>query len=147
MIWGIWRGFKNGFTKEISGVVSVFMALVVLAIVFLLLASIWEKNTKTLAVSVVLLVIAGVFYRLAGIVMKSAETLAKLPLIRLADRLMGAAAGALEIMIIFWIMYMLVEGLPTGSFGEQIMAWTKESTLLINIYQKNYIANWIVGLK
>ena len=147
MIWGIWKGFKSGFAKEINGVVSLFMALIVLSVVFLLLASIWEKNTRTSVVSVVLLVVAGIFYRLVSLVMKSMETLARLPLIRLVNRLLGAAAGALEVMIVFWIMYMIVEGLPTGRFGEQIMAWTKESALLVNIYHKNYIAHWIAGLK
>ena len=79
--------------------------------------------------------------------MKSITTLARLPLISAADRLLGAAAGVLELMIVFWMMYIIVEGFPTGRFGEQIMAWTKESTLLMNIYSKNYIANWIVSLK
>ena len=78
---------------------------------------------------------------------KSITTLARLPLISAADRLLGAAAGVLELMIVFWMMYIIVEGFPTGRFGEQIMAWTKESTLLMNIYSKNYIANWIVSLK
>lgn len=146
MICGILKGFKSGFVKEVGGVVALFMALVVLAIVFLLLASIWEKNAKTLAASVVLLVLAGILYRLLSIVMKSVETLAKLPLIRLVNRLLGGAAGALEILILFWIMYMVMEGLPMGRVGDQVMAWTKESAILLQIYQKNYIANWIVGL-
>ena len=55
MICGILKGFKSGFVKEVGGVVSLFMALVVLSVVFLLLASIWEKNTKTLVASIVLL--------------------------------------------------------------------------------------------
>lgn len=147
MIWRVWRGSKNGLAKEIHGVVSLFMALVVLSIAFLLVASILEKNAKTLAASVVLLLVVSLACRLVSIVVKSVEVLAKLPLISLLDRLLGAAAGALELMIAFWIMYAVIEGLPAGGFGEQIMAWTKQSTLLVNLYNKNYIANWIAGLK
>ncbi len=147
MICGILKGFKSGFVKEVGGVVSLFMALVVLSVVFLLLASIWEKNTKTLVASIVLLVFAGILYRLVSVVMKSVETLAKLPLISIVNRLFGGAAGALEILILFWIMYMVMEGLPMGRFGDQVMAWTKENVILFHVYQKNYIANWIVGLK
>ena len=79
--------------------------------------------------------------------MKSVETLAKLPLISIVNRLFGGAAGALEILILFWIMYMVMEGLPMGRFGDQVMDWTKENVILFHVYQKNYIANWIVGLK
>lgn len=147
MIWRAYRGFKSGFAKEISGVVSLFMALVVLSVVFLLVAGIWEKNIRTTVASVVMLLIVSFLCWLLNMVMKSIETLAKLPLISLVNRLLGIVAGALEIMIVFWIMYVIIEGVPTGRFGEQIMTWTKQSTLLVNIYNKNYIANWIVGLK
>lgn len=147
MVWRIWKGFRNGFAKEVNGVISLFMALIVLSVVFVLIAGIWGKNTETIVVSVVLLVGCGIFYRILNMVMKSITTLARLPLISAADRLLGAAAGVLELMIVFWMMYIIVEGFPTGRFGEQIMAWTKESTLLMNIYSKNYIANWIVSLK
>lgn len=147
VVWGIWKGFKNGFAKEVNGVVSLFMALIVLSIVFVLIAGIWGKNTETIVVSIVLLVGCGILYRILNMVMKSITTLARLPLINAADRLLGAAAGVLEFMIVFWMMYIIIEGFPTGRFGEQIMAWTKESTLLMNIYNKNYIANWIISLK
>ena len=147
LVWGVWKGFRNGFAKEVNGVVSLFMALVVLSVVFVLIAGIWEKNAETIFVSVVLLVVFGILYRILNMVMKSITTLARLPLISVADHLLGAAAGVLELMIVFWIMYVMIEGFPTGRFGEQIMAWTKESALLINIYNKNYIANWIVSLK
>lgn len=143
LICRLYRGYKNGFAKEIHGVVSLFMTLIVLSVVFLLVASIMQKNTKTTVIAVVLLLAVSLLYRLLNMVMKSIETLAKLPIIGLVNKLLGAAAGALEILIVFWIMYVIVEGFPTGQFGEQIMTWTKQSTLLINIYNKNYIANWI----
>ena len=146
LIWRLWRGYKSGFAKEIHGVVSLFMALVVLSIVFLLIASIFEKNTKTTVVAVVLLVTVSFFYRLLSMLMKSVEILAKLPVISLVNKFLGAVAGAIELLFAFWIMYVIIDSLPTGQFGEQIMTWSRQSTLLINVYQKNYIANWIATI-
>ncbi len=147
MVWRTWKGFRHGFAKEMNRVVSLFMSLIVLAAVFLLIASVLEKNIKTTVVSVLLLLVISLAYKLLNMIMKSIETLAGLPLIRIADRLLGAAAGALELIIMFWILYIIVESFPMGNFGSQIMAWTKESTLLVNIYNKNFIANWIVDLR
>lgn len=146
VVCGVWKGFKHGLADEVNGLLSLFMALVVISTALLLLGGILQKNTKVIVISTVILVIISFLYRLLSMVMKSIETVAKLPLISLANRLAGAAAGAVEILIIFWIIYIIVDSFPTGVFGRRIMDWTEESTLLINIYNRNYIANWIMGL-
>lgn len=147
LAWRSWKGFKSGLAKEIHGVISLLMALLVLAVVFLLVASIMEKKPKTAVVSVLLLLVVSVACKLLNMVIKSVETLAKLPLIGLANRFLGAAAGALELLIMFWILYVVLESFPMGRFGEQVMAWTEESKLLMNIHDKNFIANWISGFR
>lgn len=147
LLWRAVKGFKNGFAHEINTLVSTFMALTVLSLVLLLVASIVEKNTRTIIISAVILILAGLLYRLVGVVMKSLETIAKLPIINLINKLFGMGAGVLEVLVIFWIVYVIIESFPTGAFGEQIMSWTAQSEILTNIYQKNYIAKWITGLK
>lgn len=146
VVCGIWKGFKNGLASEINGLISLFMALVVISTALLLLGGILQKNTKVIVISAVILVIVSFLYRLLGMLMKSIETVAKLPLISLVNRLAGAMAGAVEILIIFWMIYIIVDSFPTGLFGRRIMEWTNESALLMNIYHRNYIANWIMGL-
>lgn len=143
---GIWKGFKNGLANEINGLLSLFMALIVISTALLLLGGILQKNTKVIVISAVILVIVSFIYRLLGMLMKSIETVAKLPLISLVNRLAGAIAGVLEIFIIFWMIYIIVDSFPTGMFGKRIMEWTEESALLMSIYNRNYIANWIMGL-
>ncbi len=143
---GIWKGFKNGLANEINGLLSLFMALIVISTALLFLGGILQKNTKVIVISAVILVIVSFLYRLLGMLMKSIETVAKLPLISLVNRLAGAIAGALEIFIIFWMLYIIVDSFPTGMFGKRIMEWTEESALLMSIYNRNYIANWIMGL-
>ena len=93
---GTWKGFKNGLANEINGLLSLFMALIVISTALLLLGGILQKNTKVIVISAVILVIVSFIYRLLGMLMKSIETVAKLPLISLVNRLAGAIAGALE---------------------------------------------------
>lgn len=146
VIWRAYRGLKKGIAREITGLVSVFMALIILSISFLLIASIVEKNTKTIIVSVILLIVASFLCRLAGVVIKAVQTIAELPVINLFNSLLGLAAGILEVLAALWIMYVIIANFPTGRFGEQILTWTHQNTILVNIYNKNYIANWISGL-
>lgn len=146
MIWYICKGYKRGIAKEIRGLVSLLMALIVLSVVFLLIASIIQKNMKTAVIAVVLLLVVSILYRFINMIMKSIETLAKLPIIGLVNRLLGAGAGIAKLFIIFWIMYVIVDCFPTGPVGEQIMTWTNQNTILINIYNKNYIAHWIMSI-
>lgn len=145
-VWRICRGFRNGLAGEVNGLLSLFMALVVISTALLLLGGILQKNTRVIVIAAVILVIVSFLYRLLGTLMKSIETVAKLPLISLVNRLSGAAAGAVEILIIFWMLYIIIDSFPTGLFGKRIMEWTEESALLINIYNRNYIANWIMSL-
>lgn len=147
MIFKIYRGFKNGFAKEVNGLVSLFMALIVLSIALLLLAGIIEKNAKIIVVSTVMLIVVSFIHRLVNMLMKSIETISKLPLINLVNMLLGAAAGALKILVVFWIIYVIIGNFPTGKLGEQMMTWTEQSAIMINVYNKNYIAHWIMGLK
>lgn len=146
IIWRIYRGIKNGLAKELNGLVSLLLALIVLSLVLLLIASIVAHNTKTIIVSVILLVIVSFLYRLVGMLMKSLETIAKLPIVNIVNALLGAVAGVLEVFVIFWIMYALIDNFPMGRFGIQIMEWTQQSTLLVNVFNKNFIVNWIIGI-
>lgn len=147
IIWRIYKGFKNGLAKEINGLVSLFIALIVLSAVLLLIASILEKNIKTIIISIIFLVVVSFVHHLVELLMKSLETIAKMPIINWINMLMGAAAGVLEVVAVFWIMYVLIDMFPLGEFNERVMQWTKESTLLTNVFQRNYIANWITGIK
>lgn len=146
IIWRAFQGFKSGFASEVNNLISVLMALFVLSITLLLIASIVEKNKITIIISVVFLTLSGIAFRLMRVVMKSIETIAKLPIIKLINMLLGMAAGVLEVIAAFWIIYIIIESFNTGRFGAQIMEWTTQSTILINIYNKNYIANWIINL-
>lgn len=146
VLWRAYKGLRGGFAREVNSLVSLFMALIVLSAAFVLVAGIVEKNTKTIVVAVILLAGMSILYRLISLVMKSIETIAKLPVINLINMLLGMAAGALEVLVVFWILYVIIGNFPTGAFGEKIMEWTTQSTIMINVYNKNYIANWIASL-
>lgn len=145
----IWRGIcglKNGFVDECTRLFMVLMALIVVSVLILLIAAVIEKNGIVTFVSGAVLVITLILYRLLDTFFKSIKTIAELPLLNLVNKLLGLAAGLVEVLAIFWIMYVIIGALPSSPAGIQIMEWTRESLPLQMIYEKNYIAHFISGL-
>ena len=101
----MYRGLKSGFARELTGLVSLFMALVILSITLLLIGSIFQKNMKLTVMSLIMLAIVSFLYRLLKSVMQSIETVAELPIISLVNRVAGAIAGGMKILVVFWIIY------------------------------------------
>ena len=69
VIWCMYRGLKSGFARELTGLVSLFMALVILSITLLLIGSIFQKNMKLTVMSLIMLAIVSFLYRLLKSVM------------------------------------------------------------------------------
>lgn len=142
ILWGH-KGFKKGFTKEINGLISLVITLVVVSAGCLLAAAIIQKNGRMIAISAALLVLVSLGWRLLRILLGSVKLISKLPLFSTADHILGIVAGAFKTVIVFWIFYAIIDQFTMGQFGGQIMVWTKESVILSNIYRTNFIAHWI----
>lgn len=142
-VWRAWRGFKNGLADEVCRLVSLVVALFVLALVLMAVTSFREEKTKNGVIAVLLLLVTGILLHLFGILMKSLKAIAGLPVISLLNRLLGLAAGIVEVIVAAWIMYCIIRAFPTGEFGTRIMTWTYESKWLTKLYESNCITQWL----
>ena len=129
--------------QEIYRLISLVVALFVLALSIMAISSFMDHNTKNGIVAVILIIITGIVFHLLSIVLNSLKTVAKLPIISFFNSILGIAAGVLEVAVAFWILYIIIQNFPTGSFGEQIMKWTNENEWLLRLYNSNYISGWI----
>ena len=129
--------------EEIYRLISLVVALFVLALSIMAISSFMDHNTKNGIVAVILIIITGIVFHLLSIVLNSLKTVAKLPIISFFNSILGIAAGVLEVAVAFWILYIIIQKFPTGSFGEQIMKWTNENEWLLRLYNSNYISGWI----
>ena len=142
-LWRASRGFRVGMAEEIYRLISLVVALFVLALSIMAISSFMDHNTKNGIVAVILIIITGIVFHLLSIVLNSLKTVAKLPIISFFNSILGIAAGVLEVAVAFWILYIIIQNFPTGSFGEQIMKWTNENEWLLRLYNSNYISGWI----
>ena len=140
------RGYKKGFTREIRRLITLVITFAVMLILILFGAAVVEESGRIMAVAAALLILTGLAYRLIKILLRSLYIVSGLPILNIGNRLLGAATGCMEALVIFWIMYLVIEKFPMGGFGQQVMEWTRESVVLTNVYRKNFIMNFILGI-
>ena len=142
-IWRAVRGFRTGMAEEVYRLISLVVALFVLALSIMAISSFMAHDNKNGIIAIILIVITGILFHLLSIVLNSLKTIAGLPIISFFNSLLGIAAGILEVVVALWILYIIIQNFPTGAFGEQIMKWTNENEWLLRLYQSNYISGWI----
>ena len=140
------HGYKKGFTKEISGLVSWTVTLFVVSLVIMLYSSFSDGESKNVIYTIIFLAVTGVIYSAIKFIFKPAKIFAKLPLFRFLDQLLGIFIGAVEGLVIVWLLYVLNESGILGSFGEMISADTAQSQILTTIYKYNYLVKIAAGL-
>lgn len=108
-IWRIVAGFRKGMVQEIISLIAMAAAGVC---IFLILGAIGNYLNHEIAemiqIIVALLVVCFV-YRLVNTLFVSLELISKLPLIKWADKLLGAAVGCAEAALLVGILVYLLK--------------------------------------
>lgn len=147
VIWRGIRGMKIGLVDEVGRLVALVLSLFVLSLGILLYTSVKTEDTKNIVLSVVMMLVTGIVWRIMKLVIDSLSAVAHLPLLNMLNSLLGIAVGVAEVVVVFWILYVLTANFDLGSFGRQIMDWTRQSEILQKIYDMNRIAYWMANGK
>ena len=144
-ILAIVHGFKKGFTKEISALISWAVTLFVMSLIIMLYSSFRSSEGKNIIFTIIFLIATSVIYALIRFVFKPAKSIAKLPLFHFFDQLLGIVIGAAEGLVIVWLIYILNESGVLGNLGEIIREDTVRSQILSFIYEYNYLIRIAAG--
>ncbi len=145
VIWRGVQGMKIGLVDELGRLVSLVLSLFVLSLGILLYTSVKTENTKNIVLSIVMILVTGIVWRILKLVIDSLSAVAHLPLLNVVNSVLGIAAGVAEVVVVFWILYVVTANFDLGSFGRQIMEWTRQSPILQKLYDMNRIAYWIAN--
>lgn len=133
-------GYKKGMVKEIIS----FVSLIIMSVVVLLLGaglhSYMEKEFIGLLVAILLLVLLGIAHHILKIIFFSAKLVSKLPIVHWVDKLLGMLVGALEIVLLLWIIYTFIMYFEMGMIGNLIIEYSRDSQILTWIYENNVLA-------
>lgn len=138
MVWMMIRGFKKGMAKELSGLVALFAAFVVLALGIMLVASFSEGEMTNTLYSVILLVLFGIAYGIVKFILRSAKAVSSLPIIHFVDSVLGIGVGFCKAVLFIWIFFMLCAGNYLGTISSRVQQDIAENTFLKLLYEFNF---------
>lgn len=143
LIWRIAEGYKRGMVKEIVSFVSLIVLCLAVAFLGGALIGYLEKDFVIMVVAIILLLVLCIAHRVLSFFFFSAKLVAKLPVIKFADKLLGAVIGVAETILLVWTLYTLLITVDTGAIGQQILIYVQDSKILTFIYEYNYLAKWV----
>lgn len=133
------KGFRRGMVKEIAGFIALVITLFVGALLIMLISSFQDGETKNTIIAAILLVAIGLVYGIVNLILKSVKALSKLPVINVADSLLGFVLGAGKALMIVWITFLIVS---EGFFPEisiRILEDVSDSKILTWLYENNFL--------
>jgi len=138
VVWMMVRGFKKGMAKELSGLVALFAAFVVLALAIMLVSSFTEGEMTNTLYSVILLVLFGIAYGIVKFILRSAKVVSKLPIINFFDSVLGIGVGLCKAVLVIWIFFMLCANNYLGTISEYVQQDIAGNTFLKLLYEFNF---------
>lgn len=143
IVWMMIRGFKKGMAKELSGLVALFAAFVVLALAIMLVSSFTEGEVTNTLYSVILLILFGLAYGIVKFILRSAKVVSKLPIINFFDSVLGIGVGLCKAILIIWIFFMLCANNYLGTISEYAQQDIAGNAFLKMLYQYNIFTKWL----
>lgn len=138
-IWRMVSGYKKGMVKELQAFVTLIVASVSIGLICKIINAYRETDKISMIIAILLLVILGICYKILSLVFFSAKAIVKLPIIHLADKLMGIVMGAAEVLVVLWAFYFVIDTFPLGIFGKVIAAYIRDSRFLMYLYENNLL--------
>ena len=104
LIKSVQHGFRAGFARELSAVISMLAGLFTISLLTSVYQSFEKENLPALAAGILMLAIFGIVYRIVHVLLRSIGFLARLPVISWLDSALGVVSGLL---IGFGILYLI----------------------------------------
>ena len=137
-VWLMIRGYKKGMAKELSGLVALFAAFVVLALVIMLVSSFTAGEMTNIFYTIILLVAFGMAYGIVKFILRSAKAISHLPILHFLDSLCGIVVGMGKAIIIVWIVFLLCANNYLGPVTDYMRQDIEGNTVLKLLYGYNF---------
>ncbi len=141
MLYMLVRGYQMGFTKQVSGLIALAAAFVMLALGIMLFSSFQNGEVTNTVYSVILLAVFVFVYGIIKFLLRSIKLITELPILHFFDQVLGIVAGLGKGILIVWIFFLLCENNFLGDITPYVRENITESTILKLLYQYNFFVD------
>lgn len=111
-----------------------------------MLAAIFAARLADMAInSIVYIAVFTVVYIILKIVLMATGVVASLPFIRQANKMVGLGFGALEALVIVWLVFTVITALGNFSWAQDALSLIGDNAFLRVLYEKNVVTKTILG--
>lgn len=111
-----------------------------------MLAAIFAARLADMAInSIVYIAVFAVVYIILKIVLMATGVVASLPFIRQANKMVGLGFGALEALVIVWLVFTVITALGNFSWAQDALSLIGDNAFLRFLYEKNVVTKTILG--
>lgn len=132
-------GYKKGMVHQLVSLVSTIIGGIVVLLISAGLRNYVSGDLLNALLVLVLLATLAIIQVALKAFFFSLKIVSKLPIIHGLDRVLGIFFGAVETVVLIWILYAIIMMFDLGLVGELIKAYTSESEILTWIFEKNYV--------
>lgn len=136
---GVVKGWKKGFLDGIIRMISGILGILVITVVAKGVGSFLQGRYTNVLVAVILLLSVRILYKIVRFLIDTFKLVRSVPLGRTADRLTGAALGAVGAVFVIWALFLLAGSFETSQLSIWVMEQVGESRFLSLLYGSNYL--------
>lgn len=137
---GAWRGWKRGLLEGLIRIISCILGVLVLVVVVKGIGSFMQGSIASVIIAVLLLAIIKLIHKLVKFLIGTFRLVRAIPVGRLADKLEGAALGAIEAVLILWLLFLLIGSFDWLNLNGWLMEQVSQNSFLTALYYSNYLA-------
>ncbi|MBQ6888976.1 MAG: CvpA family protein [Lachnospiraceae bacterium] len=138
-VWRVVSGYKKGMVKELQSFITFIVSSISIALICKAITAYMNAEKINMIIAVLLLIILGTCFKILSLVFFSAKAIVKLPVIHLADKILGIAMGAAEVLFMLWALCLLIDTFQTGLFAKMALAYIKDNNFLKYLYENNLL--------
>lgn len=133
------RSIKDGFVNELFSFICAIIAAIAIALLAVAVHGVFDNQRIQFVVAIVLLILLGIIQKMLNLLFSPIKLAAKLPIVKILDKVAGIVMAAFETIIIVWVVYCVVIIVGAGSMGTWILNCVKANPLMKVLYEYNYL--------
>ena len=138
-VWRIAIGYKRGMVKELQAFVTFLVTSASIILVCKTITAYKEADNIIMIINILILTILGISFSILKMVFFSAKAIVKLPVIHLADKILGIVMGAAEVVFSIWALCLFLDTFSKGIFVKMALAYIKDNSFLLYLYNNNLL--------
>lgn len=138
-IWRMVIGYKRGMVKELQAFITFLVTSASIILVCKTITAYKEADKIIMVINILLLVILGICFSILKFVFFSAKAIVKLPVIHLADKILGIVMGAAEVIVSIWALCLFLDTFSKGIFAKMTLAYINDNSFLLYLYNHNLL--------